>query len=249
MRISIPSKEQILFFQDDMENFFLLSKIMEKLLRIFRLLSLLGIKYVLYFDDQNPKNSNINKFPQNLFRPIWQNNNWYGLEYTKVLPRVFLTNTIHIQRNGQKIVDSLFDNNFDLSSNIILEEKPSELFSFPQNRIDLQKVSLDSSVKIAQYEPQKIEIITRTDKPQMLFLSDNYYPGWKAYIDDKETKIFRANYTFRAIYLPEGSHLVKFVYQPLSFKVGVVISFLAILTILVIIFLKINRMRILKKFI
>src|SRR3989344_832794 len=94
-----------------------------------------------------------------------------------------------------------------------------------------------------------IERITRTDKPQMLFLSDNYYPGWKAYIDDKETKIFRANYTFRAIYLPEGSHLVKFVYQPLSFKVGVVISFLAILTILVIIYLKINRMRILKKFI
>jgi len=238
---NIPRIEARLSELGDKENFF------EDKRRI-RLLSLLGIKYVLYFDDQNPKNSNINKFPQNLFRPIWQNNNWYGLEYTKVLPRVFLTNTIHIQRNGQKIVDSLFDNNFDLSSNIILEEKPSELFSFPQNRIDLQKVSLDSSVKIAQYEPQKIEIITRTDKPQMLFLSDNYYPGWKAYIDNKETKIYRANYTFRSVYLPQGNHVVKFIYQPLSFSIGFTISLLSFVTLFTIMILKMNKLQKLKKY-
>jgi len=215
--------------------------------RKMRLFSLLGIKYVLYFDDHNSNNSGTNEFPQDLFKPIWQNGNWYGLEYTKALPRVFLTKTIHIQRNGQKIVDFLFDNNFDLSSNIILEEKPSELFSFPQNRIDLQKVSLDSSVKITQYEPQKIEITTKTDKPQMLFLSDNYYPGWKAYVNDKETKIYRANYTFRSVYLPKGNHVVKFIYQPLSFSIGSVISLLSFVTLFTIMILKINKLQKLKK--
>src|SRR3989344_4182120 len=37
--------------------------------RRMRLLSLLGVKYVLYFDDHNPKNSGANKFSQNLFKP------------------------------------------------------------------------------------------------------------------------------------------------------------------------------------
>jgi uncharacterized membrane protein YfhO len=56
----------------------------------------------------------------------------------------------------------------------------------------------------------------------MLFLSDTYYPGWKAYVDGKETKIYRADYTFRAIYVLGGSHKVEFIYSPLSFKMGVI---------------------------
>ncbi|MEK7533792.1 MAG: YfhO family protein [Patescibacteria group bacterium] len=212
--------------------------------RKIRLLSLLGIKYILYFDDHNPKNSGANKFPRNLFHPVWQHNNWTGIEYSKAFPRAFLTSRIHIQNNPQKIADLLFDANFDLSSNIVLEEKPSELFLFPQNMIDLQEVSPDSLVKITQYEPQKIEIITKTNMPQMLFLSDNYYPGWKAYVDNKETKIYRADYTFRSIYLPKGNHEVTFKYEPISFKIGSTVSILSVIAILAFIFLKRNKMRI-----
>ena len=47
-----------------------------------------------------------------------------------------------------------------------------------------------------------------------LFTSDLYYPGWKAYVDDFETPIVRANYLFRSVYLPKGTHYVKYVYQP-----------------------------------
>src|SRR3989344_7377997 len=79
--------------------------------RRIRLLSLLGIKYVLYFDDHNPKNSGANEFPQDLFKPIWQHNNWTGLEYTKVFPRVFLTNNVLVESNDQKILDLIFNPN------------------------------------------------------------------------------------------------------------------------------------------
>lgn len=198
--------------------------------RRLRLFSLLGIKYIFYFDDHNKKNSQANKFSQDLFKPIWQQNNWYGLTYTNALPRVFLVNKIHIQKSPQKIVDLLFDRNFDLSTSVIIEEKPPELISSFQNH------SSDSFAKITLYEPQKIEIATYTDKPQMLFLSDNYYPGWTAYIDNKETKIYRANYTFRAIYLPKGEHTVQFLYQPLSFRVGSTISIVSGLVFFLLIF-------------
>lgn len=210
--------------------------------RRMRLFSLLGIKYVLYFDDHNPENTRANEYPQDLFKPVWQHGNWYGLEYIKSFPRVFLANNITIQNNPQGILDLIFDPETDLSSNIIMEEKPNEITGSGKF-INMNKPSPDSSASVTSYEPQKVEIITKTDKPQVLFLSDNYYPGWKAYVENKETKIYRANYTFRSIYLPKGNHLVKFIYEPIPFKVGVVISSLSVLMIFTIIFFEINKIR------
>ena len=40
----------------------------------------------------------------------------------------------------------------------------------------------------------------------------------------KKRTILRANYFFRAVELPAGNHRVEFVYDPMSFKLGLVIS-------------------------
>jgi uncharacterized membrane protein YfhO len=58
----------------------------------------------------------------------------------------------------------------------------------------------------------------------MLFVSDLFYPGWKAYLDGKKTNIYTANYAFRAIEVPVGKHEVKFVYRPDSFNTGLKIT-------------------------
>ncbi len=201
-----------------------------------RLISLLGIKHVLYFDDRNPKNANANKFSQDLFKPVWQHNNWYGLEYANVFPRVFLTNNVRVENNAQKILDLIFNPDTNLLTTVILEEKPKEIDNNPDTFINLLKPSVDSFTSIISYEPQEIIIKTKTNVPQMLFLSDNYYPGWKAYVDDKETKIYRADYAFRSIYLPKGDHKITFTYRPLSFQTGIIISMIS-MTLLLIIFL------------
>ena len=87
--------------------------------------------------------------------------------------------------------------------------------------------------------PQKAQILTESNnrldlqvKPPedcLLVLSDTYYPGWKAFVDGKETRIYRADYTFRAIPLSAGTHRVEFVYDPLSFKLGIGATLLGIL--------------------
>ena len=200
--------------------------------RKMRLFSLLGIKYVLYFDDHNPNNSGANEFPQNLFKLIWQHGNWYGLEHTKTFPRVFLANKIFVENNPQKNLDLVFDPKIDLLNSVILEERPKELNN-SSKFINLPKPSTDSFTSITSYQPQKIVTHTKTNIPQMLFLSDNYYPGWKAYIDNKETKIYRADYSFRAVPVPPGETTVTFIYDPLSFKLGVGISIMSLLVLTV----------------
>lgn len=203
--------------------------------RRLRLFSLLGIKYILYFDDQNPKNSGANKFSGNLFKPIWRHGNWYGLEYLNSFPRAFLASSIHIENNPQKILDLIFDPKIDLSTSVILEDKPLGIKSSGK-LINLEKLSKNSLVNIKSYQPQEIIIETKTDTPRMLFISDNFYPGWQAFVNGKETKIYRTNYTFRSIYLSAGNHTIIFKYNPQSFRIGSTISiftgFILILIIL-----------------
>ena len=85
--------------------------------------------------------------------------------------------------------------------------------------------------------------------PGWLVLADSYFPGWKAYRSDPdpqvpvpdpkyqpagetELKIVRADGNFRAVHLDQGSHRVRFVYTPMSFKLGLYGSFLAVVVML-----------------
>jgi uncharacterized membrane protein YfhO len=75
------------------------------------------------------------------------------------------------------------------------------------------------------YEPNSVDISVENPRDGFLVLLDCYYPGWKAYLDDNPTDIFKADYIFRAVRVPKGKHLVKFSYQPDSLRIGLLISF------------------------
>ena len=79
-------------------------------------------------------------------------------------------------------------------------------------------------MNILKYKPNYVEIEAEMSVPGFLVLGDTYYPGWKVYVDGKQDKIYRADYILRAVYLMPGKHIVKFTYEPFSFKIGVIIT-------------------------
>ena len=64
----------------------------------------------------------------------------------------------------------------------------------------------------------------RPSKPGYLVLSDTFYPGWRATIDGRPTRIYRANSLVRAVAVDSGDHEVEFVYDPATPKVGAALS-------------------------
>jgi len=71
----------------------------------------------------------------------------------------------------------------------------------------------------------------------LLFISDNYYPGWKVSIDGGNGKIYRADYSFRAVPILRGKHEIIFSYYPDSFDLGIKISLTTFVSIILLIIL------------
>ena len=139
---------------------------------------------------------------------IYQDDKFELYQNTHALNRFFLFYNYEVQE-GKNALTRFYDSKFDYREKLILDHE-----------IDFQPTSGSGSAEITKYSANNVKGKVVTDKEALLFLADNNYPGWKAYLDGKETEILNANYTFRAIMVPKGEHSVEFSYQPESFRIG-----------------------------
>jgi uncharacterized membrane protein YfhO len=107
---------------------------------------------------------------------------------------------------------------FDYRKALIIDRSPQNL-NLPKT-----DSNIISDVKIIEYGLNKIKIEVNTSENGFLFLSEVYYPAWKAYVDGKETEIYRADYCLRTVYFEKGKHIVEFVYDSDSFRTGLKIT-------------------------
>jgi uncharacterized membrane protein YfhO len=71
------------------------------------------------------------------------------------------------------------------------------------------------------YKSREIRLQAVTSSPALLVVSEVYYPaGWKAFVDGKETAIYRTNSILRSIVVPAGTHEIVFRFDPVMYEVG-----------------------------
>jgi uncharacterized membrane protein YfhO len=97
----------------------------------------------------------------------------------------------------------------------ILEKEPSPTPQRPDT----------SFVEITSYLAHDIVLETFSDKTALLVVSEIYYPpGWTAYVDGKETEIYKTNYVLRSVVVPAGKHTVEFKYYSATYALGLTVS-------------------------
>ncbi len=171
------------------------------------LLNLLNVKYVI-----SPKD-----FEAEGYEMVRKGEKTNIYENKNFLPRAFLVDKAVVIKDGKKILERLKSKDFDPSKEVILEE------AFGSTIYDI-RYTIYEKANIIQYTPNKVTIEAQVSTPKFLVLSDSYYPGWKAYVDGRRAKIYRADYTLRAVHLKPGKHIVTFTYDPFSFKIGMIIT-------------------------
>lgn len=88
------------------------------------------------------------------------------------------------------------------------------------------------SCRLLHYDPLRVEIEAELDRPGLVVLCDQFYPGWKLEVETagqppRSTRILRTNRVMRGAWLPKGRHRLTYRYRPASFTWSAIISGLA----------------------
>lgn len=146
-------------------------------------------------------------------KQVYNDEVYWIYEYNKAFPRAFLASSYIVEQDKKKTVDTLFARDFDRRETLILEQRPEKE---PQPG--------EGQATIVTYDSQKIVIQTTSPAAKLLFLSDVYDPGWSAWVDGKRSRIYRADYAFRAVWVPAGTHTVQFIYWPERLTFGLAVA-------------------------
>ena len=109
---------------------------------------------------------------------------------------VAVTDRAAFQRDGLPALD--------FAHTVLLENAPAQLPHF----------NAAGSASFQLYRQSEIEIETQRTEGGYLVLADAWHPWWDATIDNKPTRIYRANLLMRAVIIPAGSHVVRFSFNP-----------------------------------
>ncbi len=88
-----------------------------------------------------------------------------------------------------------------------------------------------SLVKSLTDSGNAVTIHAASDRDGWLILSDTFYPGWRATIAGAPIEIQIANGAFRAVKFPAGDHTIEFRYEPVSVRLGLIISLTSLMII------------------
>ncbi len=100
---------------------------------------------------------------------------------------------------------------------VVLEEPPAIALA-PDD------TAVVATVGISSYSLNEMAMGVSSSGNGVLVVSEIHYPGWRAYIDDRETPVYRADWCLRAIAMPAGDHRVVFRFEPGSFRRGALTS-------------------------
>jgi len=183
------------------------------------LLDLLNVKYVILHAGGRDasklrKRSGITEVAPGSF--VYENPNFY--------PRVLDAYGYTVLRDRLTILRELSRAGYNPHQRVILEEPPQ----MPPGALPSGEIpDRPADLRVVSYDPNQVVIQARFARPGFLLLNDPDYPGWTASLDGHPTRIYRANYLFRAVVVPAGNHDIRFIYRDRALTVGVAVSGLA----------------------
>jgi hypothetical protein len=99
-------------------------------------------------------------------------------------------------------LDLLYDESFPFKSVLLVSETPEYQPVLPDSGVR-------ESVEIVEHEIARQRYKVEMATAGLLFVSENYFPGWKVKVDGGEKKLLKADHTFRAVSLDKGTHDVE----------------------------------------
>ena len=175
------------------------------------ILDMLNVKYVV----TNKKINNPDFIPLKGLDGIYENK--------KVLPKAWIVGNIKsVKTQKESLMETLL-RGFDPSDAAVV---------LGSEKIDIP-MDANGKANIKNKKENKIEIHCKSKTGGLLVLSEIYYePGWKAFVNGKETKIYQTNHILRSVQIPPGNSEVVFKYDSLKWEKTRILSRVSLLIVL-----------------
>lgn len=139
------------------------------------------------------------------------------------LPRAFVVGSAQAVRDQTAALAALQQPGFDPARQVVVEGPTAAALAGGAG---------GDTVSITTYAADTVVLDVQTSADGYLVLTDTYFPGWIAQVRPageasaawQSTPVLAADEAFRAIRLAPGHWTVRFAYQPLSFRTGLVLS-------------------------
>lgn len=195
---------------------------------------LLGIRYIAVItrderDIISKRGKPSYKFNLDKFKKIYNSGSVAVLENYQAFPRAFFVKNVSFSNDDSITAQKMIENSGRLNEIAFVTSKDKNILETPS-------IGVKSSIAVETYQSGKVVLSTDSDDKAFLVLMDTFFPGWKAFVDGRQTEIFRANFAFRAVFVPKGQHRVSFVYDPVSFKAGLVVSLISLISLTILVF-------------
>jgi hypothetical protein len=166
-------------------------------------------------DKRTGEHSSVTVSPRGDFRRI-HSGDVKVYERTGTQGRAWLVHGIQPVADDNAALELLAQPSFDPKQTVALDGEFG--LQPPQGALEGEKV------EVLEFGPERVHLKAEVSEPAVLVLGDAFYPGWRAEVDGAPAPITRANLMFRAVMLEPGSHNVVFSYEPLSWRLGMIIS-------------------------
>jgi hypothetical protein len=140
---------------------------------------------------------------------------WYNPE---AFPRAWTVHQIVVAPNEWNGADMVNTWPFDLRTTALTvrTKPPLDLCGAP-----------DKVGKIED-KPASVRVDVEMACKGMLVVSDNWYPGWHAYVDGNAAGIWKVNTVIRGVVVGPGKHTVTMSYRPFSVYFGLILTLIGI---------------------
>ncbi|TVM03907.1 MAG: hypothetical protein CV087_02495 [Candidatus Brocadia sp. WS118] len=194
-------------------------RIVMEVAQLSKLTNLLNVKYLLL-----PAHA---KIEHPTIKPAFHNSQYALFYNTQALQRAFIVHEAKTLQGRDAIFKELSSSEFNPKKYVILEE-PSRL-AMNTNTENLQQ---EPDPTILDYSPNSVTIKATLLADGYLVIGDTFYPGWHVYVDGKKSRVLKTDYILRSVFLEKGDHMVKFMYEPKSFTIGMIITLTSIVILI-----------------
>ncbi|MGL1862846.1 MAG: YfhO family protein [Pseudodesulfovibrio sp.] len=174
----------------------------------------MAVAAVKYYYTVEPSRNRTDYQPPRGLTPYARNGKLFVYENKKAFPYYYLAKNILSDKNGDPL--ATLDN-----GSVVIEE-------------DLPAIGAPgkSLIHLDQFSNGKLRFKGTLENAGLLVVSDAWHPFWKASIDGQNTRILKANGIFKAIEVPQGDHVIEFVFDTSPYRLGIYISIAAWVSLL-----------------